>query len=87
MFAFSGRNRFFSMESLLRHFINSKTTTSQKTAPPLKRVAKKCLQNWAQRISKEAEFCADFKNVQKFRVWQKGKHSYIKTEFLGEKIF
>ncbi len=34
---------------------------------------KKFLQNWACRVSKEAEFCADFKNVQKSWVWQKGK--------------
>ncbi len=34
---------------------------------------KKFLQNWPSRVSKEAEFCADFKNVQKSRVWQKGK--------------
>jgi hypothetical protein len=31
---------------------------------------------------KKAEFCADFKNVQKSRVWQKGKNLYRKTEFL-----
>jgi hypothetical protein len=24
-------------------------------------------------VSKEAKFCADFKNVEKSRVWQKGK--------------
>jgi hypothetical protein len=29
------------------------------------RVGKKFLPNWADRESKEAEFCADFKNVQK----------------------
>jgi hypothetical protein len=37
--------------------------TSKKTAPSLIKVEKKFLQNLAQRISKEAEFCADFKNV------------------------
>jgi hypothetical protein len=41
---------------------------------------KKFLRNWACRVSKEAEFCADFKNVQKSRVWQKGK------DFLTEKL-
>jgi hypothetical protein len=40
---------------------------------PLLRVEKKFLQNWVHRVSKEAEFCADFKNVQKSCVWQKGK--------------
>jgi hypothetical protein len=38
--------------------------SSEKVAPPLIRVRKKFLQNSPQRISKEAEFCADFKNVQ-----------------------
>jgi hypothetical protein len=33
--------------------------------PPLIRVEKEYLQNWAYRVSKEVEFCADFKNVQK----------------------
>jgi hypothetical protein len=41
------------------------------------------LRNWAYRVSKEAEFCADFKNVQMSRVWQKGKKFYRKIEFLG----
>jgi hypothetical protein len=41
--------------------------------PPLITVDKKFLRNWAYRVSKEAEFCADFKNVQMTRVWQKGK--------------
>jgi hypothetical protein len=36
----------------------------------------------AYRVSKGAEFCADFKNVQKSRVWQKGKKFYRKTEFV-----
>jgi hypothetical protein len=44
---------------------------------------KKLLRNGACRVSKEAEFCADFKNVQKSRVWQKGKNFLQKTEFLG----
>jgi hypothetical protein len=30
------------------------------------------------RVSKEAEFCSDFKNVQKSRVWQKGKKNFTK---------
>ncbi len=46
---------------------------SKKVALPLIRVEKKFLQNWACRVSKEAEFFADFKNVLKSRVWQKGK--------------
>jgi hypothetical protein len=29
------------------------------------------------------EFCADFKNVQKSQVWQKGKNCLQITEFLG----
>jgi hypothetical protein len=33
----------------------------KKTAPSLIRVEKKFLQNWAQRVSKKAELCADFK--------------------------
>jgi hypothetical protein len=45
----------------------------KKVGPPLIRVEKKFLQNWAYRVSKEAEFYADFKNVQKSCVWQKGK--------------
>jgi hypothetical protein len=36
---------------------------SKKTAPSLIRVEKKFLRNWACRVSKEADFCADFKNV------------------------
>jgi hypothetical protein len=50
----------------------------KKVTPPFIRVEKKFLRNWASRVSKEAEFCADFKNVHKSRVWQKKK-----TEFLG----
>jgi hypothetical protein len=56
---------------------------SKKVAPPLLRVEKKFLRNWACRVSKDAEFCADFKNVQKSGVWQKGKNFVQKTEFLG----
>jgi hypothetical protein len=52
-------------------------------ALPLIRVEKKFLQNWPCRVSIEAEFCADFKNVEKSRVWQKGKIFYRKTESLG----
>jgi hypothetical protein len=36
----------------------------------------------AYRVSKEAEFRADFQNVQKSRVWQKGRKFFRKTEFL-----
>jgi hypothetical protein len=46
---------------------------SKKVAPSLIRVEKKFLQNWPCRVSKEAEFCADFKNVEKSQVWQKEK--------------
>jgi hypothetical protein len=52
----------------------------KKVAPPLIRVAKNFF--WAYRISKEAEFRTDLKNVQKSCVWQKGKKLYRKTEFL-----
>jgi hypothetical protein len=52
----------------------------KKVAPPLIRDEKKILRNWALRVSKEAEFSADFK---KSRVWQKGKNFYRKNEFLG----
>jgi hypothetical protein len=31
----------------------------------------------------KAEFCADFKNVKKSLVWQRGKIFYRKTKFLG----
>jgi hypothetical protein len=54
----------------------------KKVALTLIRVEKKVLRNWAYKVSKEAEFCADFKNVQKSRVCQKGKKIYRKTEFL-----
>jgi hypothetical protein len=55
--------------------------SSEKRRDALLRVEKKFLQNWAYRVSKEAEFCAYFKSVQK--VWQMGKIFYRKTEFLG----
>ncbi len=35
---------------------------------------KKFLWNWPCRVSKEAEFCTDFKNFEKSRVWQNGKN-------------
>jgi hypothetical protein len=53
----------------------------KKVAPPLKRVEKKFLRNWAYRVSKEAEFSADFKNVKKSCVWQKGKKCTEKLNF------
>jgi hypothetical protein len=31
--------------------------------------------------SKEAELCADFKNVQMSRIWQKEKNCYKKNDF------
>ena len=42
------------------------------SATPYK-IRKKILLKLRVRVSKETEFCADFKNVQKSRVWQKGK--------------
>jgi hypothetical protein len=57
--------------------------TPKKVVLPLIRVEKKFLQNRAYRVSKEAEFCADFKNMQKSQVCQKGKDFYRKTEILG----
>ncbi len=57
--------------------------TPKKVALPLIRVEKKCLRNRAYRVSKEAEFCADFKNRLKSRVCQKEKKNYRKTEILG----
>jgi hypothetical protein len=35
--------------------------------------------NWSYRVLKEAEFCADFKNVHKSLVWQKGKKNLQKN--------
>ncbi len=57
---------------------------SKEVAPPLTRVEKKFLRNGACRVSKEAEFCADFKNVQKSRVWQKGKNFLQKNWFFRD---
>jgi hypothetical protein len=48
----------------------------KKVGQPLIRVEKKFLRNKAYRASKEAEFSADFKNVQKFQVWQKEKNFF-----------
>ena len=42
---------------------------------------KKFLQSCTQKVSKEAEFCADFKNVQKSRVWQEGKLFFLNWIF------
>jgi hypothetical protein len=55
----------------------------KKVALPLIRVEKKFLQNWAYRVSKEAEFCTDFKNVKKSCVRQKGKKFTEKLNFEG----
>jgi hypothetical protein len=49
----------------------------KKIASPVIRVEKKFLRNWSYRVSKEAEFCTDFKNVE--RVWQKGKDFLTKN--------
>jgi hypothetical protein len=47
----------------------------KKVAPPLIRVEKNFLEiGHTGYLSKESEFCADFKNVQKSRVWQKRKN-------------
>ncbi len=51
----------------------------RESSTTLYRSWKKFLQNWACRVSKEAEFCSDFKNVQKSRVWQKGKNLLLKN--------
>jgi hypothetical protein len=59
---------------------------SKKVAPPLIKVEKKFLRNWVCRVSKEAKFCADFKNVQKSRVWQKGKTEILGTWKILQKI-
>ncbi len=73
-----------------KHFLKYWTVLSyltfypqKKVAPPLIRVEKKFLQIRAYKVSKEAEFCDDFKSVQKSWVWQKGKLFLQKTEFLG----
>ncbi len=50
-----------------------------KSSTALYKSWKKFLQNWACRVSKEGEFCADFKNVKKSRVWQKGKKLLLKN--------
>jgi hypothetical protein len=64
------------MVSILFDLLSSKRSS---TAPYCIRAEKKILRNWAYRVSKEAEFCADFKNVQKSRVWQKGKKNLHKN--------
>jgi hypothetical protein len=51
------------------------------------RVEKKFLRNWANRVSKEAEFCADLKNVQKSRDWQREKNFTEKLNFKGLENF
>jgi hypothetical protein len=52
---------------------------SKKVAPSIVRVEKKILRNRPCRVSKEAGFCADFKNVHKSWVWQKGKQNLQKN--------
>ncbi len=58
---------------------------------PFIRVGKKFLRNRAYRVSKEAEFCSDFKNVLKSRVWQKGKKflqkNWIFRDFLRKNLW
>jgi hypothetical protein len=51
------------------------------------RVEKKFLQNWAYRVSKKAEFFADFKHVQKSQVWQKGKNFLQKNRIMQYIVF
>jgi len=48
----------------------------KKVASPLIRVEKKFIQNSPQRVSKEAEFCADFKNVQEVLSLAKGENKF-----------
>ncbi len=57
-------------------------SSEKKIASPLIRVEKKFLQNWAYRVSKEAELCTISKMC-KSRVWQKGNNFYKNTEILG----
>ncbi len=63
----------------------------KKVSPPLIRVEKKFLRNWAYRVSKEAEFCGNLKYEQKPHVWQKRKKFFQKNwifkDFFWEKIF
>ncbi len=47
--------------------------SSEKSSAAPYKSWKKFLRNWAYRVSKEAEFCSDFKSVQKSWVWQKRK--------------
>jgi hypothetical protein len=56
---------------------------SKKVTPPLIRVEKKFLQNWACRVSKEAEFGADFNSVRSLEFGKREKNFFRKTEFLG----
>ncbi len=55
--------------------------SSKKSSTAPIRVEKTVVQNWVYWVSKEAEFCDDFKNVQKSRVWQKGKKFIEKLIF------
>ncbi len=53
----------------------------KKVAPPLIRVEKKLLRNWVCRVSKEAEFCADFKNVKRSEFGKREKDFTEKLNF------
>ncbi len=50
---------------------------SEKVAPPFIRVEKNS--SLGVQGIKRSGFCADFKNVQKSRVWQKGKNLLLKN--------
>jgi hypothetical protein len=60
-------------EILNGFYLNLTFYPSKKVVSPIIRVEQKILRNWPCRVSKAAEFCADFKHVEKSRVWQKGK--------------
>jgi hypothetical protein len=55
----------------------------KKVAPPLLRVEKKCFQNWAYRVSKEAEFALISNMCRSLEFGEQEKILYRKTEFLG----
>ncbi len=50
-------------------------SSEKSSTAPFKR-GKKIRKNWVYRVSKKAEFWADFKNVQKSRLWQTGEKNF-----------
>jgi len=69
---------------ILNSFYLTWALTSKKSSAAPYKSWKKCLQHLAYRVSKKAEFCADFKNVQKSWVWQKGKNSLQKNRIFRD---